>query len=166
MIFKDWTYRQKNKGLLVFAIVLLVLSWYLAFGKTFALIGDYNRLRAGVANGQTRALAKVQLREKLARQDSLLQRYAADSTLWVGSLLSQVGGLLSTQPVGVSYENKAVGTNSLTAERDLVLNGSFAQLQKALRILEKDYFVKSIRAYVEKEQLKYSIRLVSLKTEV
>lgn len=163
MIFKDWSYRKKNRALLVLAAVFLLLSWYLAFGKTFALIGNYNRLHAALEGERNTASSSRLLREKLSLQDSLLQPYRADSATWTSGLLSEVGTSLSGQSVGVSFENKAVGTSKHTVEREVVLSGSFAQLQGGLSALEKQFFVKSVRAFVDKEQLKYAVRLVAIK---
>lgn len=163
MIFKNWTYRKKNRALLIAALPLFLLCWYLAFGKTFALISQYNSLEGNLAQNETAALDSKLLRDKLARQDSLLTQYAVDSTAWAQGLLSEVGTVLSTQSVGVSFENKSVGVSIQTIERDLLLNGSFPHLQQSLRTLEKVFFIKSVNAYVEKEQLRYRVRLVALK---
>src|SRR5690606_40607023 len=116
MIFKDWTYKKKNRALLGLAIILLLLSWYLAFGKTYALIAGYRRLDTGASSTGTMMHAAT-LRERFSHQDSLLALYTADSTGWVSGLLVQVGEVLDDYPVGVSFENKATGTAHQIVER-------------------------------------------------
>jgi len=163
MIFKDWTYRKKNRGLIVLSAILLLASWYLAFGKTYTLLAGYSRLKKAVAGVEEQGGSKQVLRNKLALQDSLIQHYRADSAIWVSGLLQEVGHMLSAHSVGVSFENKAVGTSVHTVERELVLTGSFEQLQRALSQLETAFFVKAVRAYVDKEQLRYTVRLAVVK---
>lgn len=163
MIFKDWTYKKKNRALLAVTLVLLLLSWYLAFGKTYRLIRGYNQLNDRMSTGNTMANTAM-LRERLSTQDSLLTLYTADSTRWVSGLLVQVGEALDSYPVGVSFENKAIGTAAHIVERELILQGSFTVLQQALETLEERFFIKSIHAYVEKEQLKYKVKLAAVKT--
>lgn len=163
MIFKDWTYRKKNKALFGMAAALLFISWFMAFGKTFELIQNYKRLKTGLDGREAEASNNIILDQKAGLQDSLLNIYIADSTLWVSGLLQNVGAILSTQAVGVSFENKSVGINSHTVERDVVLNGTFSGLQNALISLEKKFFIKSIHGFVENDQLKYRIRMVAIK---
>lgn len=163
MIFKDWTYKKKNRALLGLTIILLLLSWYLAFGKTYRLIAGYQELSNGMANDEIDAVNVPVLKERMSVQDSLLDRYSADSTQWISSLLVEVGEVLNSYPVGVSFENKAVGTAVDIVERELVLQGSFSALQQALEALEERFFIKSIQSYVEKEQLRYKVRLPAVK---
>lgn len=144
------------------ALVLLLLSWYLAFGKTYRLIGGYRQLNARMSAGGAMANTAM-LRERLSTQDSLLTLYTADSTSWVSGLLVQVGEVLDGQPLGVSFENKAMGTTTDIVEREVTLQGSFTALQQALEALEERFFVKSIQAYVEKEQLRYKVKLAAVK---
>ncbi|PRD44966.1 hypothetical protein [Sphingobacterium haloxyli] len=163
MIFKDWTYRKKNRALLVLVFLLLLVSWYLAFGKTYRLIAGYRELSKGMAADQIGAVNTPVLRERVNVQDSLLHLYAADSTQWVSNLLIQVGEVLDSYLVGVSFENKAVGTASDIVERELVLQGPFTALQQALAALEERFFIKAVQAYVEKEQLRYRVKLAAVK---
>ena len=164
MIFKDWTYRKKNWALLVAGIVVLLLCWYLAFGKTYRLITGYWQLRDGMSTvGPGDNIGR--LRERLSKQDTLLVRYEADSTQWVSGLLAEVGSILDRKPIGVSFENKPLGSADAVVERELTLKGPFSVLQEALQALEQHFFVKSIRAEMEKEQLVYRIRLAAIKVK-
>ncbi|TYR36353.1 hypothetical protein FXV77_10625 [Sphingobacterium phlebotomi] len=163
MLFKDWTYRRKNRALLALVLLLLLLSWYLAFGKTYRLIAGYRELSKGMAGDQLDAVHVPVLKGRVSVQDSLLDRYSADSTQWISRLLVEVGEVLDSYPVGVSFENKAVGSTTDIVERELVLQGSFSVLQQALEALEERFFIKSIQAYVEKEQLRYKVKLATVK---
>lgn len=161
MIF-NWTYKRKNRALIVVILLLLLLSWYLALGKTCRLITKYQRLNASVDTERTMLNTKV-LNDRFALQDSLITHFKADSTQWVSNLLIQVGGVLSNHPIGVTFENKPIGANLATVEREVTLEGSFSALQQALSKLEEHFFIQSVRAFVEKEQLKYNVRLAIVK---
>lgn len=163
MIFKDWTYRKKNRALLALVLLLLFLCWYLAFGKTFRLIAGYHELSNGIANDQIDLVNAPALQERVFIQDSLLHLYRADSTQWASGLLVEIGEVLDSYPLGVSFENKPVGTASGVVEREVVLQGSFNVLQQALEALEERFFIKSVQAYVEKEQLRYKVKVAVVK---
>lgn len=162
MIFKEWTYRKKNRALLAGSLVLLLLSWYLAFGKTYDLIVGYRRLDTDTSTTGTMTNAAT-LRDRFSRQDSLLAMYTADSTRWVSGLLVQVGEVLDNHQVGVSFENKPGGTASHIVEREVILQGSFTVLQRALEALEERFFIKSVQAYIENEQLRYKVKVAVVK---
>lgn len=163
MIWKKWTYREKNKSLFVFALVMLVLCWLLAFRKTYRLISEYNELKKGIVSNRTSLHEKDGVLRKAASQEHLIQRYTRDSTAWVTNFLNEVGLQLCQLPVEARYENKKVGNGHHTVEREIMLSGSLSALLEALQSLEQSFYVNSVRIYVEKDELRCTARLAMIK---
>jgi len=163
MNFSDWTYKRKNTALLIGTVLFLILAWFLAFGKTFRLISDYYDLSAKLDINRTENFNAELMSRKRNLQDSLLQMYSADSLSWTSSVLTGVGELILEQSIGVSFENKAIETNNSTVEREVTLIGPFKELQSALSAIENGFYIKSLKSYLDKDELKYNLRLVIVK---
>lgn len=163
MNVKDWTYRKKNKALIVLVIVALLISWFLAFGKTFRLIRDYHRIEDNLENNPWIHSNKKSVSDKVILQDSLLSLYTADSTTWSIGLLSNLSDAIQEEEVRVNFENHEIKTNHKILEREVTLIGTYQEIEKSLKNIESKFFVKSVKLYVDKGSLKCQVSLVVVK---
>lgn len=163
MNVKDWTYRKKNKALIVLVIVALLISWFLAFGKTFRLIRDYHRIEDNLENNPWIHSNKKSVSDKVILQDSLLSLYTADSTTWSIGLLSNLSDAIQEEEVRVNFENHEIKTNHKILEREVTLIGTYQEIEKSLKNIESKFFVKSVKLYVDKASLKCQVSLVVVK---
>ena len=163
MNFRDWTYGKKNKGLIVFAIVALLISWLLAFGKTYRLIRDYHNTEDNLENNPWIHSNKKSVSDKVILQDSLLSLYTADSTTWSIGLLSSLNDVIRDDKVRVNFENPEIKTNHKILEREVILIGTYQEIEKSLKDIESKFFIKSVKLYVDKGSLKCQVSLVVVK---
>ncbi|MGG5904826.1 hypothetical protein [Sphingobacterium daejeonense] len=140
MNVKDWTYRKKNKALIVLAIVALLISWFLAFGKTYRLIRDYLRIKDNLENNPWIHSNKKSVSDKVILQDSLLSLYTADSTTWCIGLLSNLSDVIQEEEVRVNFENHEIRTNHKILEREVTLIGTYQEIEKSLKNIESNFF--------------------------
>ncbi|MGG5902627.1 hypothetical protein [Sphingobacterium daejeonense] len=163
MNVRDWTYRKKNKALIVLVIVALLISWFLAFGKTFRLIRDYHRMEDKLENNPWINSNKKNITDKVILQDSLLSLYTADSTAWSIGLLSNLADVIGDEEVSVNFENHEIRTSNKILEREVTFIGTYQELEKSLKKIESKFFIKTVKLYVDKGLLKFQVSLVMIK---
>ncbi|WP_156309123.1 hypothetical protein [Sphingobacterium endophyticum] len=163
MNVKDWTYRKKNMALIVLVIVALLISWFLAFGKTYWLIRDYHGIEDNLENNPWIHSNKKSVSDKVILQDSLLSLYTADSTTWSIGLLSNLSDAIREEEVRVNFENHEIKTNHKILEREVTLIGTYQEIEKSLKNIESKFFIKSVKLYVDKGSLKCQVSLAVIK---
>lgn len=163
MNFNNWTYRRKNRALFVIMIALLILSWFLAFGKTYRLIREYNKTEDNLQDNPWIYSNKKGVSDKVGLQDSLLYLYTVDSSEWTVGLLSNLSDVINNEKVRVNFENQNIRSTSMVVEREVTVIGKYPELERSLRDIEDIFFIKSLRMYVEKDELKCLVRMVAVK---
>jgi len=163
-MLQGWTYKKKNKALLIAAIVALLLAYLLSIKKTIAVYGEAGRLEAQselAANAPVKAAA---LQKQLMEIDNLLGVQEQPGNVQQ-ALLGVITGycqenstVLREFPRTVYNEEKdlIVETNVFTVE------GSFAQLLKLVYLLEQESRigkVSSARFFMKKDPVTHTTAL-------
>lgn len=136
-------YSKKNKGLLIGAVVLFLLCWWLSFSKTIGQYQQYRKLHKAYQSQQGGPANAAYLEGKSILLDSLLSHYRVDSAQWENNFLQNVSLSLRHADVSVSYEGKGSHTDQLL-EKELTLQGTYIDLVEAIDWLERDFFVKRV----------------------
>ena len=107
MNWKKLSYKKKNGLLLVAMVLVLLLSWNLAFRNTYNAFLTNQRLSVQAANPESLAYHSGYLQEKNALLDSIVQVYTADSAIWHNSFWMNVGKAVPSEGIRVIYQAEA-----------------------------------------------------------
>lgn len=162
MIFKELTYRQKQTGLILLTVIILVISWFSFFSRTYNLANECTELsqfqESTISNPTTFSF----LNQKIRLQDSIISTLSDDSLTWTSNFLTQVGKLISSEETRVIFENKSFKSESGIVEREIILVGEFDALITALKQLEQNFYISSLLAFEVENELRYKLTLAIL----
>ena len=147
MNFKSIKVKDKNRLFWVATFIILCICYFLSFSKTLEQRKIYQSLNRGYQLSDIAASNRIySLQMKNVLLDSLTQQYSSDSVAYESNFLQNVSLALDSIPVKLSYDasrqlnNESAGVIS----KEIVLEGSYVQIVKALASLEKNHFVSRI----------------------
>ncbi len=146
MQINDLSYRQKNKLLLVAALLLFVICWYFSFSRSYREVVDHYQLENTLTGGIDDELEAHAIKRKHQRLDSLLSKMTVDSLAFEDYFLQSVSYQMMDLPVSMSYDGKGtqmVGSTIMT--KDIVLKGDYHAVLQAISNIEKRYFISRFR---------------------
>lgn len=142
-------YIQKNKLLLPLLGVGLLLSWYLAFSKTFDVVMIHRKLNVDSARENDVSFNPAYVQRKQAALDRILKEYQVRED-WSELLWMRGSEIAAKQNVGIEYtaEKPLAESDSTTIGKvqSLHFYGSFVQLVKLIDTLEKSSGIGKISA--------------------
>lgn len=146
MIWDKLNYRSKNKLLIATAVLLLIVCWWLSFSKTFSEIGRHRSLTQVVNVSGIQGDQAYQLQKKAAKLDTLIQHYSMDSIAFENNFLQDVSLAIEGLPVRLSYDGSKQPTEkpATVLQKEIILQGKYSNIIKAVAALEKVYFVSSV----------------------
>lgn len=143
------SYIQKNKLLLPLLAVGLLLSWFLAFNKTFDAIALHNKLKTESAQENDLSFNPVYAQRKQAALDRILKGYQVGLE-WNDLLWMKGSEIAAKQQVGIEYTATKVSSEADSTDVGMVQSlqfyGNFIQLVKLIDTLEKSPGIGKISA--------------------
>lgn len=136
-------YRSKNKLLIAAAVLVFIICWWLSFSKTFSEISRNNQLTRAVGASGVQGDQAYQLQKKAAKLDTLIQHYSMDSIAFENNFLQDVSLAIEGLPVKLSYDGSKQPAEKPAAvqQKEILLQGKYSDIVKAVDALEKVYFV-------------------------
>ncbi|UIR54621.1 hypothetical protein LZQ00_10075 [Sphingobacterium sp. SRCM116780] len=140
--WKEIDYKKRNQLLYVGAILMLVLGWWLAFGKTYEAYRLNKQLSAQVGSDVSHS-AQYQLEHKSKILDSLTKVYQTDSTNWDDNFLSNASRAVNSPTIQVYYNNNPLKNrlvqidSSATRNKLLTIKGDYRAIVQSIAELEK-----------------------------
>ncbi|NQX41321.1 hypothetical protein SAMN05421820_107137 [Pedobacter steynii] len=142
-------YIQKNKLLLPLLGIGLLLSWFLAFSKTFDAIMLHRKLNAESAQKNDISFNPVYVQRKLEALDRILKGYLVGED-WNDLLWMRGSEIAARQNVGIEYSATKISTETdsttLGKAQSLKFYGNFVQLVKLIDTLERSSKIGKISA--------------------
>ncbi|RQO69374.1 hypothetical protein DBR43_14910 [Pedobacter sp. KBW06] len=142
-------YIQKNKLLLPLVGIGLLLSWFLAFSKTFDAILLHRKLNVDTVQENDISFNPVYVQRKQAALDRILKGYQVGED-WSDLLWMRGSEIAAKHRVGIEYTaaNTSSESDSTTVGRlqSLKFYGNFVQLVKLIDTLEKTSGIGKISA--------------------
>ncbi len=134
------TWKQKNALLAASTLLLLLLSWNLAFRKTASEWLRHRELMAATNSNAALADQPGYLRSLNGQLDRLLDSYRVDSMTWKSDLWLTASNIAEQKQIEVDFEPAA--TPSLNAQTPVMqqtirFSGHFVQLVALVDTLEK-----------------------------
>ncbi|WP_342333041.1 hypothetical protein [Pedobacter sp. FW305-3-2-15-E-R2A2] len=143
------SYIQKNKLLLPSLGIGLLLSWFLAFSKTFDAITLHRKLNAESVQENDISFNPVYVQRKQAALDRILKGYQVGEE-WSDLLWMRGSEIAAKQNVGIEYTaGKTVAESDSTSVglvQSLQFYGNFVQLVKLIDTLERSSGIGKISA--------------------
>ena len=143
------SYIQKNKLLLPLLGIGLLLSWFLAFSKTFDAIMLHRKLNAASAQENDISFNPVYVQRKQAALDRILKEYQVGEE-WSDLLWMRGSEIAAKQNVGIEYTATKVSLESdstmVGRVQSLKFYGDFLQLVKLIDTLERSSGIGKISA--------------------
>lgn len=139
-------YRSKNKLLIAAAVLLFIICWWLSFSKTFSEIGRHRSLVQAASVSGVQGDQTYQLEKKAAKLDTLIQHYGMDSVAFENNFLQDVSLAIEGLPVRLSYDGSKQPTEKPASvlQKEIILQGKYSDIVKALAALERVYFVSGL----------------------
>src|SRR5690606_27460539 len=150
MTFKELTYKQKNKFLLIGAGVLLLLSWVFSFSKAWNAYTQNKRLVAQSTSSAISNQLTYTTQQKFSAVDSLVKAFTKDSVEFENNFLTNISECLQGLPVELIYKDNPNQPESSKA-KTIILQGDYKSIIQAIARLEKEYFIG--RVEFEKESV-------------
>ena len=155
----SFSYHIKNRLLLVGAVVLVLLSWNMAFRKTYDAIVLNEDLKQKLETKSDLSINPHYLNQKHEVLNGALSAYNLDSAEWKNEFWLKVSRIASQKEVSVIY-NPSVNTvrsdsAGQVAKQEIAFKGDFKKLVTLLDSLEKlkkAGFISSSRFLKEKKQ--------------
>lgn len=148
-MFPKLNYIQRNKLLLPLLGVGILLSWFLAFSKTFDAIMLHRKLNVESVQESDISFNAVYVQRKQAALDRILKGYQVGEE-WNDLLWMKGSEIAARQNVGIEYAvAKTSGeSDSTTVGRvqSLKFYGNFIQLVKLIDTLERSSKIGKISA--------------------
>ena len=164
------SYHIKNRLLLAGAVVLALLSWNMAFRKTYDAIVFNEDLKQKVVTKSDLSINPHYLNQKHEVLNGALSAYTLDSAEWKNEFWLKVSRIASQKEVSVIYNpsvNKARSDSAgQVAKQEIAFKGDFKKLVTLLDSLEKMKgvgFISSSRFLKEKKQNMSESEMVELK---
>ena len=138
-MFDNLSYKQKNKLLIVVAVLLMILMYRFAISNTLQLSESNEELKLSIAKGESAPTNILKVKAQLIAIDKQLNRYLAKSTLDNEYLLEVVSDYCQKNKV-ILREFPGVDVNQeqtyevLTNE--FVVEGDFESINKLLYTIE------------------------------
>ncbi|MBV6644129.1 MAG: hypothetical protein KI790_01690 [Cyclobacteriaceae bacterium] len=153
------TFRQRNYALLIGFALLMLLSYFVAFGKTIALHHENSQLEKSGGSGFSPA-TYAKLAEEKSRLDSIYQQVAGIN--YEGRLLESVARLSGKHKTKVISVEELTGYRATRVDR-LVVSGSYFSLIRLLRDFQDQFhsgLVRSLDFHVVKDRKSKTKRLL------
>jgi len=143
------SYIQKNKLLLPSLGIGLLLSWFLAFSKTFDAIILHRKLNAEAVQENDVSFNPVYVQRKQAALDRILKGYQVGEE-WSDLLWMRGSEIAAKQNVGIEYTAAKPlaerDSTSVGLVQSLQFYGNFVQLVKLIDTLERSFGIGKISA--------------------
>lgn len=143
---------KKNKLLLPFFVVGLLLCWFLAFNKSFDAVQLNRKLKMESEKGNDISFNPDYVQQKLAALDLILKSYKVKDE-WHDQLWMQSSSIAAKQNVTVDFtlDKPAIDRDSSSLKdsirmQSLYFYGGFIQLVKLMDTLERDRGIGKISA--------------------
>jgi hypothetical protein len=151
MTFKDLTYKQKNKFLLIGAGILLLLSWLFSFSKAWSAYSQNKRLVAQSTSSAISNQVTYSTQQKFSAVDSLVKAFVKDSVEFENNFLTGISQSLQGLHVELSYQDIPQQSSENSKAKTIRLQGGYKSIIQAIARLEKEYFIGRVR--FEKESV-------------
>jgi len=138
-MWKQLSYKKKNRLLLTSALFILVLSWFSVFQKTLDAVSLNWRLKDQIAGSGSLAESPAYTSERLGAINAAYDLFKADSADWRNELWNHVSNMASSdkyQLVYSSEEVKGAMKDSLILSQNILLKGEFKDLIRLLDSVE------------------------------
>lgn len=138
-MFKNLTYRQKNRFLIIAVVLGALVIYQFAFKRTLESFKVNKELTQQI-DGKDILSTGAFDRDTYHRLNSLIDKYSVDSAQWENNFWFTVSDIAAKRGISVVYEaNKEVKTDSLNIMRKQVqFSGNYAVLIQLLDSLEKN----------------------------
>lgn len=139
-MFKNRSYKEKNKLLLIGAILFIILAYWMAVGRTVSLYQEIIHLRAQVDSVQRAPSSIMRLRHQLRMYEASLAQFGNSSQNWEDHLLHEVAEVCQQNRVTlIQLPPPQIEEQSayLVYTRGLKIEGKYRALVQALHALEK-----------------------------
>lgn len=144
MLIKNINYRTLNKWMIPGILFILLLSWFLSFSKTWTAYMENKALKHKLHDNYALINNPYLIDQKYIQLDSLVKSLSTDGSLFRGSFLQDVSGAIVGIPVQITYDaasSKGIEELDHILIGDIILEGGYKDLVRAIEQLEKVYFV-------------------------
>ncbi|MFD2162284.1 hypothetical protein ACFSJU_07755 [Paradesertivirga mongoliensis] len=140
-MFTSLTYHTKNRILLAGALILALLSWNLAFRKTYDAMSLNSELVSKVEQKNDLSVNPDYLNRKQQVLNQVVRQYTLDSAEWSSDFWLKVSKAAALKDVSVNYNPSATkalsDSASQIAKQDIAFKGEFKKLVTLLDSLER-----------------------------
>lgn len=137
---KDWTYKQKNIALLVGVVLLCAIGYWSAFGKTWQLWQENQRLKAQTQLTQNIDGQILHLEKSTNQLKSYYSPFKGQGYSHHEELLKQISGFCQKNKLLVREFPPAIvhgETQYLIETNEVVVEGAFKDIVKLIYDLEQ-----------------------------
>lgn len=140
-MFKDLTYKKKNQLLLAAALLIAVLSWFLALQETWDAYRLNARLHEQVSGPRNISESPGYTSRRLEAINVAYNMFKVDSASWRNELWLRVSGIAPSDKYQLVYNSEAEAetaaiTDSLILSQNIRVRGQFRDLIQLLRSAE------------------------------
>jgi transcriptional/translational regulatory protein YebC/TACO1 len=140
-MLKSLSYHLKNKLLISGVVLLAILSWNLAFRKTYNAIALNSELRNKMERKSDLSINPDYLKRKHQVLSQVLKHYTLDSTQWKNDFWLKVSRVAASKEVSITYNPsayKAKGDSvSQIVKQEIAFKADFKKLVSLLDSLER-----------------------------
>jgi len=137
-MFAPVSYHQKNKLLLPLAAIVLILCWFLAFGKTYDAMMIRRDLKDQASGAEDLSFNPAYSQRKLAALQKILKSYQVSRSEWGNELWMKASAIALKEKAGIEYAITPVesDTASIGKTETIYCYGNYVQLIKLIDAIE------------------------------